>query len=232
MSSLSSSQRGALYRLVLVALVLGVAALLAARAGWFDYRRVAAWAVRLRARHDAPPTILVFLGIWTGGTALGFPALPLVVAGGALFGTALGVVLSLAGTALGALGGYAFARLAAPDLVKRWVARRLPINRFPGRGHFLTLLRLRLLPLVPFTAVNYAAGLARVPIGPYLASTLLGQLPSTLLYSFFADRLLRSVDRGAGAVAREAAILSGILLLLSLVPTLLRRRARTRPWPR
>lgn len=205
-------------------MVIAAISFTAYRLGWLEYERVARWAGSLREL-DRLPTAAVFVGIWGIATSFGFPALPLIVAGGAIFGTTLGTVLSLAGTALGALGGYALAGAVAPDLVKRWMGRRLRHDELSG-ANFLTLVRLRLLPMVPFWAVTYGSGLARVPIPPYLASTLVGQLPSTVLYSYFADKLVESVGSGGQAFGRELVLVSVFLLVLSFAPHLLHRNAR------
>jgi uncharacterized membrane protein YdjX (TVP38/TMEM64 family) len=223
------SRRRAVLFVALLVVALAVAGVVAKRAGWFDYGRVTMWALSLRRHNDPVSTAVIFVLVWGVATTLGFPAVPLMVAGGALFGVCLGTLLNLTGTALGALGAYLLARVAAPDVLRRWLARRVPLDELSERARFLTLVRLRLLPVVPFSAVSYGAGITHVPVWTFLVSTVAGQLPSTLLYSYFADRLLRSVDRGGGAVARNVAMVSGILLFMSLIPRLVRRRTNRRP---
>jgi uncharacterized membrane protein YdjX (TVP38/TMEM64 family) len=206
----------------LFVLALAAVALVAKRAGWFDYDRVTGWALSLRRHNDVFSTAVIFVIVWGVATTLGFPAVPLMVAGGALFGVVVGTLLNLAGTAVGALGGYLLARVAVSDALRRWLAKRVPLDELSDGADFLTLLRIRLLPLVPFSAVSYAAGMAHVPVWPFLASTLVGQLPSTLLYTYFADRLPRSADRGGAAVGRDAAMVSVLIFVMSFVPRVLR----------
>lgn len=213
-------------RLLVVVTLLGVGALWAWRAGWFDYHVIVANVRALRTASNIGVAALTFVAAWSLATPLGFPALPLMITGGALFGTLPGAALSMIGTALGALGGYFAARVLAPPRVKGWLARRLPMDELADGGHSIALIRMRLVPVIPFSAVNYAAGLAGVPLGTFAITTLVGQLPSTLLYSFFADRLLQAASTG-GDVARYAALFSAILLLLTLLPWAV-RRARTR----
>src|SRR5579859_2162046 len=110
-------------RSLAVAVVLIVISILAYRRGWFDWYRAAVWAENLRRQNDPVTNSLIFVAIWGVATALSFPGLPLMVAGGVLFGTIAGTLLSLAGTALGALGGYYIARFVARETLRRWLHR-------------------------------------------------------------------------------------------------------------
>ena len=48
---------------------------------------------------------------------------------------------------------------------------------------------MRLIPIVPFSLVSYAAGAARVPLWRYVWTTLVGYLPITALSVYFGTRL-------------------------------------------
>jgi uncharacterized membrane protein YdjX (TVP38/TMEM64 family) len=207
------------------ALVIAAAAYAAYSAGWFEYEFVTERARAIRRRSTTVPAALMFVGAWAVLTPLAFPAVPLIVAGGAIFGTVLGAALNLAGTLLGALGGYFVARLVAPPRLRRWMTAHIPGGELRPESGFGALVRLRLVPVVPFSTINYASGLARIRLRVYLASTAAGQLPSILLYSWFADRLLREAATG-GSVARQLALISGALFVMSLSPWLLRRVRR------
>lgn len=210
-------------RFVAVALILGIAALIAWRQGWLEQDYLARRAIAARMRGDSTGTVALFVAAWALATPLGFPALPLLVTGGVLFGAWLGTLFSIVGTLLGAMGGYFFARVIAPPRLEAWLAEQLPMDRLRSDGSFLTLVRVRLVPVVPFSAVNYGAGLAHTPVRPYLASTLVGQLPSTVLYSYFADQLVRRAGAGAGVGSSLLAI-SAMLLVLSALPWLVHRQ--------
>jgi len=223
--SASADRRRTYIGVITVAVVVCAVSLGMYRAGWLEYERVARWAASMREWRDPIPTALIFLAVWCVATSLAFPALPLMVAGGALFGTGLGTVLSLAGSALGAIGGYFVAKLFSPDFLRRRISRRLPVAELSQDGGFLTLVRFRLLPFVPFAAVSYGSGLAGVSLVPYITSTIVGQLPSTVLYSYFADRLLRSAERGSKGVTAEVLVASLLALLLSFAPRLISKWA-------
>jgi len=210
----------------IVAIVVLAVSLILYRYGWLEYERVARWAGSMREWRDPIPMALIFIAAWGVLTSLAFPALPLMVAGGAIFGTLLGTGLSLVGSALGAIGGYYVARTLGPDIIRRRHSRRLPLDELSRDGGFLTLLRLRLLPFVPFFAVSYASGLAHARMPPYIASAIVGQLPSTLIYSYFADRLLKTAQAGGKGLTGEVLLASLVALLLSFAPRFLLKRKR------
>ncbi len=81
------------------------------------------------------------------------------------------------------------------------------------------------MPLVPFNALNFAGGLTRAPLLPYLAGTFAGILPSTIAYTLLAGELARGGDARAGAVWRLVLVLcaAGIVAVLPTVLARIRR---------
>ena len=51
-----------------------------------------------------------------------------------------------------------------------------------GDRPFLGILIARLIPVIPFTLLNYAAGLSSVRFLPFLGATVIGMLPGTASY--------------------------------------------------
>jgi uncharacterized membrane protein YdjX (TVP38/TMEM64 family) len=192
--------------------------------GWTDEARLAGWLLDFRERHDAVTTAAVFVVAWAVLTTFGFPALPLIIGGGALFGTSLGTLLSLVGTLLGALGGYTLARRFAPGLAARWVGKRVTALKAGERATFWAQVQLRVMPVIPFSAVNYAAGIAHVRVPSYVASTIVGQFPSTVLYAYLADRVVAAAGH-RGSVGEVVAV-SVALAVVSLVGALWSAKSR------
>ena len=56
------------------------------------------------------------------------------------------------------------------------------------------VLSLRLIPAVPFSVLNYAAGASAVRVGPYLAATFVGVLPGTAAVVVLGDALTGTVS--------------------------------------
>ena len=92
---------------------------------------------------------------------------------------------------LSALLCYAFGHRVARPLLDRWFGRERfeRFERMIERGGIALLLALRLIPIVPFSLVCYAAGAARVPLRRFLWTTLVGYLPVTALAVYFGTRL-------------------------------------------
>ena len=208
---------------VLLVVLLGALLAVAYLANWLDAPALTAYARNLRRREGAVVEVVVFLALWGVLTSIGLPALPLMIAGGALFGLVAGTVLNTIGSTIGAAGAYLLSRALAPRRLQRWTMRRLPIADVSHARGFLQLVRLRLLPIMPFGAVSFAAGIARIPFRPYIVSTIIGHLPSTVLYAYFADRLLQRLTAGEGPLGFELVIFSALLSSLLLISLILRR---------
>jgi uncharacterized membrane protein YdjX (TVP38/TMEM64 family) len=92
---------------------------------------------------------------------------------------------------LSALVCFVFGQRVARPLLDRWFGRER-FERFElmiERGGVTLLLALRLIPIVPFSLVSYAAGAARVPLRRFVWTTLVGYLPVTALAVYFGTRL-------------------------------------------
>jgi uncharacterized membrane protein YdjX (TVP38/TMEM64 family) len=92
---------------------------------------------------------------------------------------------------LSALLCYAFGRRVARPLLDRWFGhdRFERFERMIERGGVTLLLALRLIPIIPFSLVSYAAGAARVPFRRFAWTTLVGYMPVTALAVYFGTRL-------------------------------------------
>lgn len=124
------------------------------------------------------------------------PKTVFTLAAGAIFGIAAGLAVVVVGATLGALGGFGLARLLGRETVHRLIhrgrdgsdlqPRRLEqLAALLERRGMLAVLMARLAPVVPFTAVNYLAGLTALRVRDFLLGTVLGILPATTAYVTF-----------------------------------------------
>lgn len=99
----------------------------------------------------------------------------LSAAAGVAFGLPLGAAL------LGAAPAFPLARSLGRDAVERLTGTRLQrVDQLLARRGLLAVLAVRLVPLVPFSAINYAAGLSTVRRRDYAWGTAVGIIPGTL----------------------------------------------------
>jgi uncharacterized membrane protein YdjX (TVP38/TMEM64 family) len=168
---------------------------------------------------------LVFVPLYAATTALGMPGTVPTLAGGAIFGVARGMLFNTIGANLGALGAFLIARYLGREFVERALkGKGAALDEKIGEHGFSTMLYLRLIPLVPFNALNFSAGVSRVSLRDYVLGTLIGMIPGTLVYTYFADALIR----GTGAARREAflhfLLAAGLLIAFTLITGWIRRR--------
>ena len=102
---------------------------------------------------------LVFIAVSAALTPALFPGPLLAGASGLLFGTWLGTPISIISATLGAVLAFSIARWLAHDSVEALQGPRLAALRaWIGRRGFLSILYARIMPGVPYSLVNYAAG--------------------------------------------------------------------------
>jgi uncharacterized membrane protein YdjX (TVP38/TMEM64 family) len=223
------SRRGSASWLKLGALVvlLAVAYVVARATGVTRYSDVHALADAAQRARGARGAVPIFLAAYVACAALGLPALPLTLAGGAIFGFPLGTLLNWTGAILGATGSFLLARALGHDAVVRLLgSRAASLDRLAGAHGFSGLLRLRLIPVVPFNVLNFGSGLAGVPLRPFLLATAIGIVPGTAVYTYFADSLLAGARTAERAAFIRVAVAGGLLVALSFVPSLIRRLMR------
>ena len=154
-------------------------------------------AVQLRdwAAAAGPWFPLTFLAAHTVLTVLPFPRTAFTLAAGLLFGPAVGIVLAVTASACSALLALLLVRAAGWQLNGLVDHPRIGAldARLRGRG-WPAVLSLRLIPAVPFSVLNYAAGASSVRTAPYLLATLVGLLPGTAAVVILGDALTGDVS--------------------------------------
>ncbi len=121
--------------------------------------------------------------IYAAIVSLGLPNMPFQLAAGALYGIGVSFVMMIVGVNLGALGAFFIARRLGRHGVEELFGHRLiELNRSIEKGGFRFVLILRLIPFMPFNAVNYAAGISRLKLRDYLLANLVGMIPLTTVH--------------------------------------------------
>jgi uncharacterized membrane protein YdjX (TVP38/TMEM64 family) len=154
-------------------------------------------AVQLRdwAESLGPWFPLAFLVAHMVVTVVPVPRTAFTLAAGLLFGPLLGVVIAVVASTGSAVLALLLVRAAGWQLnrlVRHGAVDRVD-ERLRERG-WLAVLSLRLIPAVPFSAINYAAGASAVRATPYTLATLAGLLPGTAAVVILGDALAGHVS--------------------------------------
>ncbi len=153
------------------------------------------------------------------------PAFVLTFANGLAFGSFLGGTLSLVSASLAAAVSF-------------WIARLLgrgPVEALVGRAHLGTadrwflswgayaILVTRLVPVVSFDIVSYAAGLTLVGFWRFMLATMVGMAPATFLYAYLGGQ--------APQYVQVLLVAFGVVIAGAVVAAVLRRRRQGKRIP-
>jgi uncharacterized membrane protein YdjX (TVP38/TMEM64 family) len=171
---------------IVMILVLGSAYLLWDHSEWFENPRlvkveVLAWGIW------GP---VVYMLLYAVGPSFLVPGAVMTIAGGLAFGALRGSVYSLLGAEAGALVAFAAGRFLGRSFVQRVVGARFEklLARI-GRHGFQIIFYLRLVPLIPYNALNLLAGASPITFRDYFWASAIGMVPGTILFAFLGDAL-------------------------------------------
>jgi uncharacterized membrane protein YdjX (TVP38/TMEM64 family) len=140
------------------------------------------------------------------------------LASGLLLGPVLGVLVAMTATALSAALGFMLARWLGRGLVARHLDKAVVRNvdaRLAGGG-WLSVASLRLIPLIPFTPMNYCCGVSSVRIWPFLVGTVVGSVPGTTAAVLIGDTLT-GFSNPAGLIISAVCAVIGAAGLLFVI---------------
>ena len=150
---------------------------------------------------------------------IGWPIL--AGAGGLLFGTAAGTPLALAGVTLAALVQMAVARHLAGDHAPFLIPKRIQgLDAFLEKNGAVAVMESRIVPFLPWGAVNYSAGLTRLRYRDMALGTVIGGAPKVFAYTALGGSL-------SDPTSPEAIVAVSLLVILALVGAVVVRRQMT-----
>jgi uncharacterized membrane protein YdjX (TVP38/TMEM64 family) len=164
---------------------------------------------------------LVFVAVSSCLTVALFPGPLLAGASGLLFGTALGTPVSIVSATFGATLAFCLARWLARDAVEELAPPRVRrLRSWIGERGFLAVLYARIAPGLPYTLVNYAAGLAPIRLRDFVLATAIGASPRAFAYTALGGSL--------GNLHKPEAIVAFAVLIVMAVAGLVIARRETR----
>ena len=164
-------------------------------------------------RSESPlTTASVFFVTYVFVTALSLPgAAIMTLAGGALFGLGVGLLLVSFASSIGALFAFLVSRYLLQDTVqKRFGSRLSTINQGIERDGAFYLFTLRLVPIFPFFLINLLMGLTPIKASRFYWVSQVGMLAGTVVY-VNAGTQIANIDSLSGILS-PALLLSFVLL--------------------
>jgi uncharacterized membrane protein YdjX (TVP38/TMEM64 family) len=153
------------------------------------------------------------------------PAFLLTFANGLAFGTFWGGTLSLVSASLAAAVSFWIARLLGRGPVEALVGRAHlgAADRWFSRWGAYAVLIARLVPVVSFDVVSYAAGLTSMGFWRFMLATMVGMAPATFLYAYLGGQTPQYVQ--------VLLIAFGVVIAGAIVAAILRRRRQEKRIP-
>lgn len=163
-------------------------------------------------------TLAAFFAVYALSTGASLPAATfLTVTGGALFGVVVGSTVVAIASTVGATLAFLSSRFLLRDFVQSRFQKRLQvINAGMEESGLLYLFSLRLVPVVPFNALNLAMGVTKIPLRHYSLVSLVGMLPATILYANAGTQLAR-LESLSDILSLDIALSFAALALLPFV---------------
>lgn len=176
-----------------------------------------------RIREFGPLAWLAFMAFYAMATILFLPGSVLTLAGGSLFGPVLGTFINLTGATIGATLAFLLSRYLASDWVEQKTGPRLKqLKNGIEREGWRFVVFVRLVPLFPFNLLNYALGLTRIPLVPYLIASYVSMLPGTIAYTYLGY-LGREAAVGGEGIIRKGLLALSLLAALAFLARIIRR---------
>jgi uncharacterized membrane protein YdjX (TVP38/TMEM64 family) len=173
----------------------------------------------------------VFALLFALGIVFALPGSAMTLVAGLFFTTPIAVLTVTLGAALGTAATFLIARDFARKDMEKWAAKSArfkKLDRMTEKHGAWIVAMLRLMPLSPFSVLNYAFGLTRVKFLEYLFWSCLCTLPSTVFFVISAHALMRGVREHQVPWPLVGALV-GVTIFLALVMAWVQRRLERRP---
>ena len=155
---------------------------------------------------------VLYIALYIVATVLILPSTALNLTGGAIIGLWLGTLWTSIAAITAAVISFAASRsLARKALVKKFASPAMDAE--VRRGGVFYLFAIRLLPIIRYGLVNFAAGLTSVSFKDYFLGTTLGTIPGILPFVFLGSSGLKALRTGDILPLIGALGLIGVLIL-------------------
>ncbi|MCJ8312880.1 MAG: TVP38/TMEM64 family protein [Saccharospirillaceae bacterium] len=138
---------------------------------------------------------VIFIMIYIISTVFFIPGSLLTLASGVLFGPIFGTFFTLIGATIGATISFMISRFLARDWIEKKSGPRLnQLQRGVDKEGWRFIAMVRLVPLFPFSILNYALGLTRIRISVYVITSFICMAPGSLAYNYLGHATAQSIS--------------------------------------
>jgi uncharacterized membrane protein YdjX (TVP38/TMEM64 family) len=156
---------------------------------------------------------ITYVAIYVIATILILPSTALNLTGGAIFGVWLGTFWTSVGAIIAAIAAFIFARTVGREIVAQKLAGRWQaIDAEVRQGAIFYMFAIRLMPILPYGLVNFAAGLTSISFKDYLIGTALGTVPGILPFVMLGSSGFKAIRSGEILPVVGALALIGLLV--------------------
>ncbi len=156
---------------------------------------------------------IIYIVLYVIATVLVLPSTVLNLTGGAVFGPVWGTLWTSLGAIIAAVVAFAFTRTVGRETVaKRLSGRWQAMDAEVRQGGLFYMFAIRLVPIMPYGLVNFAAGLTSISFKDYILGTTIGTVPSVLPFVLLGSSGLKALNTGDVLPLVGALALTGILV--------------------
>jgi uncharacterized membrane protein YdjX (TVP38/TMEM64 family) len=187
----------------------------------------------LRSVQDRWWAPVLYVAVYVPGTAVFLPSTVFNLISGAAWGFWRALAINVFASNLAATLQFFFARLLGRETVAKILAkgRLKAFDETAVRHGFRAVVTIRQLPF-PHMAVNVAAGVSGMRWLPFALGSLVGALPTIVIYTYFASSLVEGVAGAERAALIRALGCGAIMIFLSVVvPRIVRKLRGVAPLP-
>lgn len=134
---------------------------------------------------------VVYVALYILNTIVLLPPIGILsLAAGLAFGKVWGAVLLMSGAVIGTSITFLISRFSGRSFVEKLMKDKFKsLDDLLEKKGFVTVLFFRVIPIVPYEALNYAGGLSKIKFWDYFFATFLGLIPGVIISAFFGGTL-------------------------------------------
>jgi uncharacterized membrane protein YdjX (TVP38/TMEM64 family) len=156
---------------------------------------------------------IIYIALYTVATVLVLPSTALNLTGGAIFGVWWGTLWTSIAAVIAAVVAFTFTRTVGRETIARKLAGHWQaMDAEMRQGGLFYMCAIRLLPIIPYGLVNFAAGLTSIRFRDYLLGTILGTVPGILPFVMLGSSGLQALRTGDVLPLMGALGLTGLLV--------------------